>query len=114
FDAGPDQAWAGNDEFTRLAGDHLQHYVAGDCGEAGSSDRIDVTAEAEIPFDKGLHARSGTTKARVPQPDNDMVARVEIAVDDVDDDRFLKWPFVALLVEATAQRLNRCRLLFRQ
>ncbi len=112
--AGTHEARRRHDEMMRIIGDDLQHDVAWNGGEARRADGIDIEAEFEILFDEGLRPRSGPAEAAVAQPDDDMIAGIEIAIDDVDDDGFLERPLVALLIEAAEQALYRRRLLPRQ
>ncbi len=42
----------------------------------------------------------GPPTAPVAKPDDNMIAGIQIAIDDIDDHRFLKRPLVALLIEA--------------
>src|SRR6266704_4524507 len=86
----------------------VDHDVARYRDEARSTERIDVTAEAELVFDESLDAGTGAPHATVAQPDDDVVAGVQITVDCVDDDRLLKRALMTLLVEADFERLH-CR-----
>lgn len=101
--AGTNEARRRDDEMMSVIRDDLQHDVAGDRGEARGPDGIDIEAEFEVLFDEGLRPRSRAAEATVAEPDDDMIAGIEIAVDDVDDDGFLERPFVPLLIEAAEQ-----------
>ncbi|CAI8697620.1 hypothetical protein EMIT0111MI5_70024 [Burkholderia sp. IT-111MI5] len=94
----------------RRAGADVDRYVAGHRDEARRAERIDVEPEAEVVLGEGLHARAGAAAA-VAEADHDPVARIDVAVDDIDDHGFLERPLVPLLVEAHVQRLHRGRAL---
>jgi hypothetical protein len=99
-----------NDRLDRARHD-VDHDVAGHRDETRGAERIDVAAETELVLDERLDPRAGSAGAAVAEPHDDVIAGIEVAVDRVDDDGFLKRPLVALLVEAHFQRLHRGRAL---
>ena len=72
-----------------------------------SSDWIDVEPPAEVLFHKTLHSCTSRSPPSIPQTDHDLITGIEVAVDNIDDDRLLKRSFVTLLIEPNAERLNR-------
>ena len=85
--------------------------ITGHLGEFRAAERIDEHAEAESLLDEALHPRAGAALSPVAEADDDAVAGIEITVDDVDDNRLLERPLVALLIEAHLQCLHRRRAL---
>jgi hypothetical protein len=104
--AGSGEARTGHEQARGRTGGHVDDDIAGDRDEARRAQRVDVAAEAEAVFDEGLHARARPAAAPVADADHDVVAGVQVTVHDVDDDRLLERPLVALLVEAHGERLH--------
>ncbi len=84
----------------------VQQGVARHLGKFRAAQRVDEQTETEVLLDETLHPRPRPALASVTQTNDDFVARVQVTVDDVDDDRFLERPFMALLVEAHFQVLH--------
>ncbi len=98
-------------ERDRRPGDDVEQAVARHLGELGASERVDEHAEAEVLLHEALHPRAGAAVTAIAEADHDAVARVQVAVDDVDQHGLLERPLVALLVEAHFQVLHRRRAL---
>ena len=96
------------------AGHHLDHQIVANGREARCAKRIDVTANLEVLFHKGLHACACTAKTPVAQTDNDVIACFEITIKGIDDHRFLKRTLMAFLIEAHAELLYGGRALARE
>ena len=109
----PGGAQAGRDqlEMRRRPGHDVQPDVAGHGTEPGGAERIDVGSKAEVALDEGLDPRARPTRTAIAQAQHDAIPGLEVAVDDVDDQRFLVGALVTLLVEAQGQRLHRRRRL---
>src|SRR5581483_8396099 len=69
--------------------------------------RINISSEPEILFYKGLDPRSGSSCSPIPKTNKNMIARLDIPINNIDEDRFLKRPLVPLLIKTNVQRLNR-------
>ncbi|MFY9294928.1 MAG: hypothetical protein WAP03_30230 [Methylorubrum rhodinum] len=106
LDAFRDEAGRAELDPLRRPGDDGDHGVVRHHDVARGSERIDVAAEAEAVLDEGLDAGARSPGAPVAEPDDDAVARVQVAIDHIDDHGLLERALVALLVEAHAERLD--------
>ena len=105
--AGAHDARAAPHQLRRRAGLDVDHQVVADGGKARGAERIDIAADAEEFFDKGLYAGAGAAEAAVAEADDDVVAGLQIAVIGIDDHRLLEGPLMAFLIEAHAELLHR-------
>ena len=85
----------------------VQQRVTRHLGKFRAAQRVDEQTETEVLLDKTLHPRTRAALTTITQANDDFVSRIQVTVDDVDDDCFLKRPFMALLVEAHFQMLHR-------
>src|SRR5271168_4138845 len=67
-------------------------------GHPRSAQRVDEQVEFELVLDERLDPSAGTTESTVPQPDLDDIARPEIPIDSMNEQRLLKWPLATLHV----------------
>src|SRR6185437_4915443 len=56
--------------------------------------------------DERLHARSRAAEPPIAETDHDVVTRLQVTVDGIDDHRLLERPLVSLLVEPNLERLH--------
>jgi len=85
---------------------HDRELIDAGPGHPGRTQRVDEQMHLERVLDKGLHTGARTTESTVPQSDFDHVAGPEVAVDRVDEQRFLERPLPALDVVPDGQLLH--------
>ena len=103
---GADQARHNQLHTLRRSRHDVQQRIAWHLGKFRAAQGVDKQPETEVFLDETLHPRARPALATVAQANSDLVAGIQVAVDDVDDDRFLERPFVTLLVEAHFQVLH--------
>lgn len=87
----------------RLGGrtrDDLNNGIAGNRSGARGSQGVHIATNPEVFLDKGLHPCARAAVTPVAKPDDDVITRFQVAINRIDDDRLLKWPLMAFLVEA--------------
>jgi hypothetical protein len=69
---------------------------------------IDIESLPEIAFNEGLGTCPATAKPSIAEADDNHVSWIEVAINDIDNDGFLKRALMPFLMEADAQALD-CR-----
>src|ERR1700761_3856349 len=77
-----------------------------DGSKSRRANRINIPAHQELLLYKRLYTCTASSKPAVSQADDDPVSRIEVAIDDVDDDCLLKRSLVALLIETHGESLH--------